>query len=299
MAFRRSQEHVYPLPDRPIVMVRRTEFDRYLLEQSGAEVRFQATVTAVREETHRVVVTTSSDEEWIADYVIGADGGASIVARSLGLRRQRILTLAMAGEVSLDTPGARRWAEAALFEFGAIPWGYLWIFPQGDRLSVGVSIYRQQARHLRATLQQEMRGFGLKLDGVSLRGHPLAIYTGRQQLHSQRCLLVGDAAGLVDPFIGEGIRHALRSGRLAAEAILNDDLPGYSRRVDQEIGRSLRRARQLATFFYRWPKLCYRFGVCNPAVIHRFTELLSGQTDYVALSHWLPGQVLSKSWRSF
>ena len=49
-------------------------------------------------------------------------------------------------------------------------------------------------------------------------------------------LLVGDAAGLVDPLTGDGMYEAFVSGKLAAEAILAGDLAAYEPRVLAELG---------------------------------------------------------------
>jgi flavin-dependent dehydrogenase len=50
-------------------------------------------------------------------------------------------------------------------------------------------------------------------------GHPIPIYSGHRNIATKRVCLVGDAANLVDPIMGEGIRFALKSAVLAADII--------------------------------------------------------------------------------
>ncbi|MGD2206956.1 MAG: hypothetical protein PVH17_09275, partial [Anaerolineae bacterium] len=165
-----------------------------------------------------------------------------------------------------------------------------WVFPKGDHLSVGIGRFRPGRTNLSSVLRREMHRLGIEMDGVKLRGHPLPCYQappwpfwrGRPQerLTTRRCVLVGDAAGLVDPLVGEGIRYAIRSARLAAEAIAHDDLAGYEQTIWREIGHSLATAGLTANVFYRWPGRCFRLGVSNPATIRHLVGLLSEQANY-------------------
>jgi flavin-dependent dehydrogenase len=71
---------------------------------------------------------------------------------------------------------------------------------------------------LHADLQRHAAGLGIRLEGARIHGHPLPTYRARpwfvwhlrpqERLSTRRCLLVGDAAGLVDRLLGEGIRYA-------------------------------------------------------------------------------------------
>ena len=79
-----------PLPDRPVVMVKRSSFDAFLLARSGAEVLEGQPVTGVTE-TADLVQVSVGERRLTARYLVGADGAASQVARSLGLRRNRKL----------------------------------------------------------------------------------------------------------------------------------------------------------------------------------------------------------------
>jgi hypothetical protein len=86
---------------------------------------------------------------------------------------------------------------------------------------------------------------------------------------------VGDAAGLADPFSGEGIRFAIKSGRLAAESILSAHPEQYSKRLYKAIGlsHSLTSLISLAFYFFQEPFLF--FGTPNPFSTHGIVEMLA------------------------
>jgi flavin-dependent dehydrogenase len=72
-------------------------------------------------------------------------------------------------------------------------------------------------------------------------GHHLPIRTRDEKIVFGRTLLVGDAAGLIEPLVGEGIYYAMHSAKLAAETIVeairsgDNHLPNYQLKVDQQI----------------------------------------------------------------
>jgi geranylgeranyl reductase family protein len=295
-----------PLPDRPVVMVMRSDFDAFLLARSEAEVLEGVAVTSVTESDDRVQVEAGG-RQLTARYLVGADGAASLVARSLGLHQSRPMGGTLEAEVPLNGTGSLReeYGDRVLFSLDAIGWGYAWIFPKDDCLSVGIGRFRPGRVDLRTALQREMARLGVSLDSVQFHGHPLPYYLAppwpfwrgqpQKRLSTRRCLLVGDAAGLVDPFVGEGIRHAISSAHLAAAAITNNDLTDYEEAIWQEIGHSLATAGLVANIYYRFPRLCYHIGVQNPAVINHIVDVLTGRVSYEgsgrrligATVHWL------------
>lgn len=288
-SYRGQEEVTIPLPGEPIAMVMRDKFDALVLEQARCEVREATSVTGVVEGEDSVVVSTTDGQEFRGRYLVGADGANSITARELGLRRGKVVGAAIEAEVPLAPRAMADWAQTALFEFGVLKSGYLWIFPKREHLSVGIGTFRKSKAKLRDVLRQEMAKFGISLDGVTLHGHPQPIYLRSARLNTARSLLVGDAAGLIDPLSGEGIRHAVKSARLAAEVIIRGELDKYTAWVQREIGANLSRARWVAALFYGLPRLCFRLGAHNPKVTRLLVEILNDQATHFDLSrHILP-----------
>jgi len=68
------------------------------------------------------------------------------------------------------------------------------------------------------------------------------------------CFSQGDSAGLINPFFGDGILHALKSGQIAARCILEKTQHDYTRAIGREFKTNFDAALKLSKFFYQWPK---------------------------------------------
>jgi geranylgeranyl reductase family protein len=269
-----------PLSDRSLCMVMRDKFDAFLLEHADAEIRQGVAVCGVEEVEDGVIVETAQGERIKSGYLIAADGANSVVARSLGLRQKKVMAGAIEVEAAVPRNVFARFAEKPVFIFGEIGIGYLWICPKSDHLSVGIGALRPQPGELQATLSRVMTRYGISIENQPHKGHPLPIYTHREQISTSRTMLVGDAAGLVDPFSGEGIRFAIKSGRLATEAILRGQPERYAVAADRQIGSNHRLGINLTNLFYALPQPYFELGARNPFVTRAILDMLADRIGY-------------------
>jgi geranylgeranyl reductase family protein len=265
------------IPVRPgeIGMVMRSELDRHILSHARVALQQADPVTHIEEKKEGVLVTTKSGKIFHSRYLIGADGANSIVAHAMGLRKQKELAAAIEVEVQVDPQTLQNFQGRPVFIFGELPYGYLWIFPKQDHLSVGIAALHPKRGELQSRLKSVMQRYGILVEDVPMHGHPIPIYTRRQPISTRRVLLVGDAAGLADPLSGEGIRYAIKSGRLASQAIISGQPERYDAMIYHHIIRNHRLALVVARIFYRLQKFCIRLGAPNPFTTQAIIDLLS------------------------
>src|SRR6188508_2223007 len=189
--------------EKPLIyMTRRVMLDAILVErgrEAGAVFRDGTKVTEVELREDDVVVET---KDWTGTcrVVIGADGTNGIMARALGCEGARVHLVALEADLSYDIVDRNRYRGRAVLQLGAVPGGYGWIFPKGDHVNVGVGGWETEGPRLRSHLAGLLSGYGL--DGGSLenvRGYRLPLRGAGDGLTNGRGLVVGDAAGLVDP----------------------------------------------------------------------------------------------------
>ena len=97
------------------------------------------------------------------------------------------------------------------------------MFPKGDHVNVGVGAWQSEGPKLREHLTPRCarRTGSIRTSSRSLRGHRLPLRRPGTPIAGERALLVGDAAGLIDPVSGDGMYECFVSSRLAAAAILD------------------------------------------------------------------------------
>jgi len=258
----------------PFHFVERRVFDAYCLERAkaaGAETLLGQAV--VWTDPDQAMVRVRDGRTFTGKYLIGADGALSAVrahcpADQAALRRERGMGL----EVYLS----REWLalraglhEDVLASFptiysGFIDAGYSWCFPHRDRVIVGIcGLYRgRPAGMIGARFEDFLNFLGLPKDhGLPVKGHPLPYGGWLSRPVFGKTLLAGDAAGLVEPFFGEGIHYALRTGELAGQACLqglhgqSDPTRHYLAALNREIFPELTWAKRLRNLLYWFVRL--------------------------------------------
>jgi geranylgeranyl reductase family protein len=212
----KSKSFDSPLPI--AAMTVRSELDAFVLERCisrGIEFKAPCRITSLTRDANQWKVTTNVGE-FAAPFLIGADGANSQVRKLLFSRSP--LKFGVALETCIPVEDPANWQME--FDFAPVDHGYAWIFPKHDHLNVGLYTLNPMIHQAAEKLAQ----FAKQKVGPSItnpiHGHKIP-QNGRVFRNPwPNACLVGDAAGCIDPFLGEGIHNAIRSGQLAADAIL-------------------------------------------------------------------------------
>lgn len=270
-------------------MVWRDMFDQALCDRAvdaGAELQDGQVVRSVKESASCVEVDLGGRTA-IADFVIGADGACGVVARDLFPDRVQPMAVGLDAELPLTSAGEAALRGRVIIDVGRTPGGYCWAFPKRGVASVGVSIDRRSAKRALPCLTAFLSAGGFS-DGKAVRttGAMIPVYhDGTGPLHRGRALLTGDAACLVDPFLGEGIYYAIQSGQLAARAIVRagsngGDLQWYQAAISTEITPALEAAGRLSRAAHRFPWLWFQVLRRRRGVIDLYRKVLIGEESY-------------------
>ncbi len=272
-----------------IWMVRRNEFDYYIVQQA------QAQGTILQDETKAIGihfsvgkwhVETSNYETLEAKYLIAADGGRGPMARWLGFEER---TTNIAGAIEIEPKMPVEDGHVVHFEFGLLKNGYVWNFPKSDGYSIGSGAFCTNQRKGKDLVEPMVNyAAAFDIDGASEQkyGHPVCLWDGDQILHTQNAVLAGEAACVVDPFTAEGIRPSIFTGVKAAEAIdraLTGEsaaLADYTATVAAEVGSEMRLATRLAKAFYTAPHLSYKAILNQPSASRAMGKVFTGELKY-------------------
>jgi len=272
-----------------IYMVMRDEFDMLLLQSAiEAGVRFQPNTRVTRVTcTNDEVIVETDTACYHGRYLIGADGVNSTVAKHLGMMPNKEKILAMEYEMRVDSATLDRFRGRVAVDYGFIRGGYAWVFPKLDHLSVGVGLGTQDGRFLQGKLTEYLAREHISGSFLSQKGFWLSVGGSDTHFTYERVALIGDAAGLVDPFMGEGIYYALRSANLLAETLAQDiestpnaPFSRYQNRVEAELVREMRLFRRASKVFYAMPSSVHRMLVTHPKMIDNAFRVIAGELTF-------------------
>jgi geranylgeranyl reductase family protein len=256
---RRTEKHTTLKSLKPVaLMTERSEFDFFCLNETlkaGTEFRVVKKLHDVREQEKFVELITEQGA-LRSKFLIGADGANSSIRKRFSPFPEFKRGFAIEAKAPLV---ARRHYEMT-FDFGVVKSGYGWVFPKQDHLNIGLytlddsvklkanALYHYCKEKTGSNILKEMAAFSIGFGGWG--------YSPRLK----RIFLVGDAAGLADPLLGEGLHNAIKSGQAAAHAIIqeisggNPALKCYHNRI-LPIKTDTLAAYKIARRFYRFPAL--------------------------------------------
>lgn len=228
--------------------IRRCEFDHYLLQRSGAQLRLGESLKSLEKRGSQWII----NDAIATPLVIGAGGHFCPVARFLGAKLGATEAAVAAKEIEFEMTSqqaaeCRVRADTPELYFCRDLKGYGWCFRKGDYLNVGLG--REGHQGLAEQLGDFcnflwQRGRIPKNIPDKFQGHAYLLHghSGRR-LTDDGVLLVGDAAGLAYPESGEGIRPAVESGLIAADLVAaaagdyrRQSLQAYGERLSARFG---------------------------------------------------------------
>src|SRR5437588_9462158 len=250
-----------PDGDKSEIAIKRSLFDHLLLNRAralGADIREEATVVALDRTAGKDWKIDIVRETFAARIVVGADGRNSTVARLRNLlphpQRERVALQA-------HIPLPKGFGSRVVLQF--LPEGYSGQAPVNDReLNLCLVGAPPTISSLRAWAEQEF-----KLPTAQTWRTITPLTRAPVSVAHENLFFIGDAARVVEPFTGEGIYYAVRSGELAAKAIVKI-LSG-----EQSALRQFVRAHRAMYRGRLWVNRLARSAVLSPKTASRFLQV--------------------------
>ena len=220
-------------------IAKRLEFDNFLFDQVKQDpgiTIFQGQPVKKLERLDDEVRIATTDQTILAKMVVGADGANSVVKRKFGINKiDKEHYCAGVRQYFEGVANLENHENIELHFYRELLPGYLWIFslPNGQA-NVGIGMLSSEISKRKINLKDMLSDLihhhpNLKERFMqanpleTVQGFGLPIGSRKLPCSGERFLLLGDAASLIDPFTGEGIVNAIRSGRVAAKHLLTTD----------------------------------------------------------------------------
>ncbi|MGB2755755.1 MAG: geranylgeranyl reductase family protein [Phycisphaerae bacterium] len=217
-------------------IISRKQFDAALVRlaaDAGAETFLGRKVVAVQAAERNVTLTLTSGRRLVGRLLVGADGAAGIVARSLGLRdrwENHQVVACLAKDVPLTRKQSADGFQGAIHVapgFGGAS-GYAWAFPGAGAVNIGIGIRATEAGRLQSLYDAWADGLRRKAmlpKRANLARPSGAVIPAGAAIEfdnhvGKRTILVGDAGGFAAAATGEGIYPGIWSASIAARSIL-------------------------------------------------------------------------------
>jgi len=264
-----------PTPAESGWIIERKIFDKHLAKdaiQAGARYRLKTTALGVIRENDRVrgivVEHMGLRQKIAAKIVIAADGVDSMMAKSAGLDTVNRLKNYMSC-FQYEMAGLRGIDDKAIHLYygnDIAPGGYVWIFPKGSTMAnvgIGIKTSKEGDRTAKKFLDRFIERHPLifqEASAVEFNSGGVPVRQTVEALAGDGLMIVGDAAQLVNPITGGGIKLAMISGKMAAEVAVESikkgdvsrrQLSAYQRQWDAEHGKRLKKMVKLQRFTER------------------------------------------------
>lgn len=204
-----------------VYFTQRILFDNYLLNRSVVQGAISKTGTLIKDmDIKKNLIVLENDETLSYDYLIGADGVHSLVAKKLFGQSYDKNTIGFALECEIPIIGEMKNIDVPEIYFNVIKWGYVWVFPKKETLTVGIGGLHRYNKNIHTAFKKFIVNRFGDVSMGQIKGHFIPFGDYRRKAVIKNIFLCGDAAGLVETITGEGIAFAMESGHSAANAII-------------------------------------------------------------------------------
>jgi geranylgeranyl reductase family protein len=295
LSYHQKPRAVRKYPQPLAYMVTRSIFDHWLAGQAraaGVTIAEETPVKKIEIQPEGVRVTIDSGM-FITPLLVGADGANSIVVKSLGWRDNFEFGVGLNTLIKADAKTRHEWDGLMGLDWG-IPGGYAWVFPKHGHIAVGAGGSYRVAAKLKHYTRSLIQAYGLADEGsVTLPGRLMPVLKAGRPLSFGRGLLVGDAAGMVDPLSGEGIYYGLRGVYMAIPPLMSflagqTDLKEYDAAVNRGIIPELKIARKIQRLNTLSPWLVFTLLKNRRRVWSAFCRMLRGEKTYTGVRRSVP-----------
>ncbi len=217
-------------------VAKRWDFDNFYFSEvstlSDVEIFQHQQVTEVVSSHDKILLKTSTSS-FEAKMALGADGAHSVLNRKLTENKvEKKHYCAGLRQYYANVKGFHPQNHIELHFYKELLPGYFWIFPlPGNNANVGLGMLSSEVSRKKINLKERLteliknhpnlkERFKDATPLENIQGYGLPLGSVKRSISGKRFLLLGDAAGLIDPFTGEGIANAIRSGRVAASHVL-------------------------------------------------------------------------------
>ncbi len=276
-----------------ILMTMRQNLDYYILKHAielGAEICDKSEVIDIKLHPDFVEVITDNSN-YQGRFVIISNGAAGISTGNLGIKMNKDKLPALEYEVYVDNEDYKRFSKSARFDFDIVRHGYGWVFPKKDHLSIGVIIIKKKQKDLNYLMDDYLKLLDIKKIVKSERhGFFIPINKNENKFAKGRILLTGDAGGFADPVTGEGISHAVESGKIAASSLIDSEFniklaaDIYNNRINHTILQEIKYAKIISSLVYTYPRIRkILFKLYGQKLSELITDIFIGDSTYSRL----------------
>lgn len=214
------------------IIVNRDEFDKKVAEKamdSGVEYEFNSTFTGLSNKK-AVIKTKNGKKELKYEYLIGADGPNSSVAKAAGIFGNRKFFVGVQAAIKLKK-------DSEIIDFYPHVGQLGWVTPESDSISrVGVCAYNN-ARNVFWDFCNKTIGKGWMKKVVEWQSGLIPVYDSKLKIEKDNIYLIGDAAAHVKATTAGGIIQGMHAAEAAAESI--ETKKSFTKLCNQRIKKDL------------------------------------------------------------